>query len=340
MKAVVLRKFGAPERLVLEDAPDPVPQKGEALIRVRAAGVNFADIVARLGLYPDAPPRPMILGYEVAGTLVDALPEQGLAAGIRVVAPVMFGGYAELAVADSRAVRAIPDACDDATAASIPVVYLTAYRGLFGATTVKAGETVLVHAAAGGVGLAAIELCRIAGATVIGTASAAKRDFLVGQGVSHVIDYRTQDFEAEVMRITNGAGVDVVLDSQGGASLKKGARLLRHGGRLVMYGVSSMVTGERRSLWSALKTLVGMPRFHPVSLMNNNRAVLGINMNHFGVKNPDSLSRDLDQILAWVQGGKLHPRVDRTFPLGDAAAAHRYIQERKNIGKVVLTVND
>ncbi len=334
MKAVLVRKFGPPERLVVEDVPDPAPKPGDALIRVHAAGVNFADIVARVGLYPDAPPRPMILGYEVAGTLVNALPKQGLPAGIRVVAPVMFGGYAELAIADARAVRAIPDGCDDATAASIPVVYLTAYRGLCGATTVKAGETVLVHAAAGGVGLAAIELCRLAGATVIGTASAAKRDFLVGQGVAHVIDYRSQDFEAEVMRLTAGAGVDVVLDSQGGSSIKKGARLLKHGGRLVMYGVSSMITGERRSIWSALKTVLGMPRFHPISLMNNNRAVLGINMNSYSINTPGAL----DQILFWVRDGKLQPRVDRTFPMGEAPAAHRYIQERKNIGKVVLTI--
>lgn len=140
------------------------------------------------------------------------------------------------------------------------------------------------------------------------------------------------------MRLTNGVGVDVVLDSQGGSSLKKGARILKHGGRLVMYGVSSMVTGERRSIWSALKTLLGMPRFHPVSLMNQNRAVLGINMNHFAIKNPDSLARDLDQILAWVRDGKLSPRVDRTFPMGEASLAHRYIQERRNIGKVVLVV--
>src|SRR5207249_1472735 len=203
MRSVWITRTGPPEVLEVRDGPDPVPGPGQVLVRVRASGVNFADVSARLGLYPDAPPRPCVVGYEVAGT-VEALgpgADGGLAVGRRVVALTRFGGYAEAVAVPTAQVFPLADGMGFEDAAAIPVNYLTAVLILRHFGNVKRGERVLVHAAAGGVGMAAIQLCRIAGAEVIGTASAAKHAQLREAGVAHAIDYRTPDFAAEGRRI-------------------------------------------------------------------------------------------------------------------------------------------
>jgi NADPH:quinone reductase-like Zn-dependent oxidoreductase len=195
----------------------------------------------------------------------------------------------------------------------------------------------LVHSAAGGVGLAAIDLCRIYGAEVIGTASASKHEMLRERGVSHQIDYNTQDYEAEVKRLTGGRGVHIVLDAMGGSHWKKGYRCLAPTGRLVMFGLSNAATGKTRSLASVLKTLLGTPffSFPPPRLINDNRALIGVNLGHMW-EQTELLTSWLTQILAWHAEGKIHPTVGARFPLAEAAAAHHYIQDRKNVGKVVL----
>jgi len=336
MRSVWIPRTGPPEVLEVRDGPDPVAGPGQVRVRVRAAGVNFADVSARLGLYPDAPPRPCVVGYEVAGTIdaVGARVDGGLAPGRRVVALTRFGGYAEAVAVPAAQVFPLTDTMGFEEAAAIPVNYLTAVLMLRHFGNVQRGDRVLVHAAAGGVGMAAIQLCRIAGAEVIGTASAAKHAILRDAGVAHAIDYRTQDFEAEVRRITNGRGVDVVLDATG--AFRKSYRCLAPLGRLVCFGFSGAVTGMKMNWLAVVQRLVALPWFHPIRLMNDNKAVIGVNLGHLWDR-MDMLRHEMTGLLADWEAGRIRPVVGKTFPLVDAAAAHRYIQERQNVGKVVLT---
>jgi NADPH:quinone reductase-like Zn-dependent oxidoreductase len=289
-----------------------------------------------MGLYPDAPKLPAVVGYEVAG-VVDAAGDdvEGLRGGDRVIAMTHFGGYSDVVCARGQSVRRLPENIDFAGGASIPVNYLTAWLMLVRLGHVRAGERVLVHACAGGVGLAAVQICRHFGAEVIGTASAGKHERLREMGVSHCIDYRTRDFEEEVADLTGGKGVDIALDAVGGESFAKSYRCLDSFGRLFIFGVSSMAPGSKRRLGSALLGLWRMPKFKPLSLMSFNRGVFGVNLGHLWHRG-DEVTEMLEEILGLFADGTFEPVVDRTFPFADAGAAHRYIQDRKNFGKVVL----
>jgi len=336
MKQVWIPKIGEPEVLELREAPDPVPRTGEVRVRVEAAGINFADILARMGLYPDAPKLPAVVGYEVAG-VVDGVGAgvDGLADGDRVVCLTRFGGYSDVVCVPQSAARAMPENLDFEGAASIPVNYLTAWLMLVRMGNVKAGDRVLVHACAGGVGLAAVQICRHFGAEVIGTASPGKHDRLRQMGVSASIDYRSQDFEEEVRRLTGGNGVDIALDAVGGESFKKSYKSLSDMGRLFLFGVSSLAPGTKRNLVAALTGILKMPSFKPIQLMNHNKGVLGVNLGHLW-KRSDELAAMLGEILDLFADGTFTPVVDRAFPFAEAGAAHRHIQDRKNFGKVVL----
>jgi NADPH:quinone reductase-like Zn-dependent oxidoreductase len=336
VRQVVIPRYGAPDVLTPQEAPDPVPRDGEVRIAVSAAGVNFADILARLGLYPDAPKPPVVVGYEVSGVVEAVGPGvASLRVGDRVVALTRFRGYADRVVVADWMAFPIPTAMDAQIAAAIPVNYATALLALYQLTNVSAGETVLIHGAGGGVGIAATQLARLRGATVIGTASSSKHDAIRQQGVQHAIDYRTASVTAEVNRLTNGRGVDVVLDPLGGASFADSYALLAPLGRLVMYGVSSIAPGERRSLWRALTTMLRMPKFKPLSLMNRNRGVFGLNLGHLWDERR-RLADAMTFLVGEVADGRLRPVVGRAFPLERAADAHRYMQSRSNIGKVLL----
>jgi NADPH:quinone reductase-like Zn-dependent oxidoreductase len=336
MRQVVIPRHGGAEVFEIRETPDPSPGDGEVRIRVRAAGINFADILARIGLYPDAPRPPVVVGYEVAG-VVDAVGNEvtGLHEGDRVVALTQFGGYSEAVVVPAFQVYRFPDRLSDAEAAAVPVTYLTAAIALYRMAAITAGETVLVHNAGGGVGIAATQLARLRRAAVIGTASAAKHVALHEFGVEHAIDYRHTDVEREVKRITRGRGVDVVLDPIGGKSFGASYRMLAPLGRLVMLGMSSM-SGERRSAWRVLQSWWAMKSFAPLSLINRNRGVFGLHVGHLWEERRQ-LQPLMDLILAELDAGRLTPVVARTFPLEQAGDAHRFIQSRANIGKVVLT---
>jgi NADPH:quinone reductase-like Zn-dependent oxidoreductase len=340
MRQIVITRYGTPEVLQVREAPDLSPGADEVRIAVHAAGVNFADVMARLGLYPDAPKPPVVVGYEVAG-VVDAIGRgvTDLREGDRVVALTYFGGYATQAVVPAGFAFAIPDALSAVDAAAIPVNYLTAYLALYRLANVTAGETVLIHGAGGGVGIAATQLARLRGATILGTASSTKHDAILRGGVDHAIDYRHVDVVSEVRRLTRDRGADVVLDPLGGASFRDSYRLLAPLGRLVVYGVSALATGERRNWLHALTTLVRMPRFSPLSMMNRNRGVFGLNLGHLWDER-DKLADAMTFLLGEVAGKRLHPIVARTFPLDRAADAHRFVQSRSNIGKVVLVAGE
>jgi NADPH:quinone reductase-like Zn-dependent oxidoreductase len=299
--------------------------------------VNFADILARMGLYPGSPRPPAVIGYEVAGR-VDAL-GPGVTvpvAGERVMAVTRFGGYADTVIVPSTSAFRVPAGLSDAEAAAIPVNYLTAIVALYKLANLSPGETVLVHGAGGGVGIAAIQLARLRRARIIGTASAMKHDALRSFGVEHAIDYRTADVEHEVKRFTQGRGVDVILDPLGGRSFAKSYRLLAPLGRLVVYGVSSIAAGERRSLWHLVREWAAMPVFSPLSMINRNRGVIGLHLGHLWSETRQ-LALAMDQLLGEFGAGRLSPVLSKCFPLDRARDAHRFIQSRGNIGKVVLT---
>src|SRR5829696_4766235 len=279
MRQAVIARHGGPDVFELREAPDPVPGAGELRIRVRAAGINFADILARIGLYPDAPKPPVVVGYEVAG-VVDAVghgvtnPHEG----DRVVALTRFGGYSDYVVVPAAQAYRFPDRLSDAEAAAVPVTYLTAAIALYRMAALTSGETVLVHNAGGGLGIAATQLARLRRATVIGTASAGKHDALRAFGVEHTIDYRHANVVDEVRRITKGRGVDVVLDPIGGPSFLASYRLLAPLGRLVVFGLSAAAPSERRNWWQAFRAWRSTPKFDPLSMINRNRGVFGLHV--------------------------------------------------------------
>lgn len=338
MRALVNVKAGGPEVLQVQQRPDPMPRPGEVLIRVERAGLNFADISARVGLYPDAPKFPMVMGYEVSGT-VEALGNgvTSFSKGERVVAMSRFGGQAELVAVPVGQARRIPDSLGFDEAAALPVNALTAFHMLHWVAPLHPGMTVLIHMAAGGVGLSAIQLCRaVKDVTIIGTSSASKHGFLREQGVHHCIDYRTKDYATEVMALTKHRGVDRVLDALGGPDWQKGYELLKPGGHLCCFGWANMVAGEKRSLLRVASQFLQLKRYSPMELMDTNRAVSGTNMGHLW-EEVELMGHHLDKVLELVNAGKLTMRVDRVFPLEKAGEAHAYVQARKNIGKVLLS---
>ena len=337
MRQAVITRHGPPEVFEMRERPDPAPGGGELRIRVRAAGINFADILSRLGLYPDAPKPPMVVGYEVAGH-VDAIGRDvtGFSEGDRVVALTRFGGYSNVVVAPAAHCFHFPEALSDAEAAAVPVTYLTAAIALYRMAALAPNETVLVHNAGGGVGIAATQLARLRRATVIGTASAMKHAALRSFGVEYPIDYHHADVAAEVKKITRGRGVDVVLDPIGGRSFTDSYRLLAPLGRLIIYGLSAAAPGERHNWFRALRAWSATPRFDPLSMINRNRGVFGLHVGHLWDQR-EQLAPLMEMLISELRAERLRPIVAKTFPLDHAADAHRFIQSRSNIGKVVLT---
>jgi NADPH:quinone reductase-like Zn-dependent oxidoreductase len=341
VKALVQTGNGGPEVLQVLERPDPAVGPGEVRIAVKAAGINFADTMARLGLYPDAPKTPCVMGYEVAGTIETVgTGVTDFAVGDRAMAGIRFGGQAELVTVPADQALPLPERLSFEQGAAFPVNYGTAYAALIIMGSLREGDRVLIHAAAGGVGIAATQIARNAGAEIFGTASPAKHDAIRAQGVTHAIDYRNQDFEAEVMRITGGEGVDLVIDALGPTSFRKDYRLLRSGGRLVMYGLSEVTKESGRDIPAALKGLLKMPLatipwWKSLALMNENKGIFGLNMLKWWERE-GSLDRVTEPLMADLEAGRLEPVVAEAFPFERAGEAHEFIAQRRNVGKVVL----
>ena len=341
MRAVVITRHGEPEVLRVEQRPDPPVGPGEVRVAVRAAGINFADLMARSGVYPDAPSPPCVIGYEVAGE-VESVGEgvDSHSVGDRVIAGTRFGGYAELVSVPVGQVVPLPKKLSFEQGAAFVVNYTTAYAALMIMGGLKADERLLIHAAAGGVGIAATQVAKGIGAEIFGTASASKHEAIKEQGVEHAIDYRNQDFAAEVTRITGGTGLDLIIDAVGPSSFRKDYGILRAGGRLVMYGASEIQTGEKRDLPTALRALARMPRatmpwWKSLAIMNENKGVFGLNMLKWW--DAEGLDRVLEPLADGLAGGQYKPVVAEAFSFERAPDAHRFIAERRNVGKVVLT---
>lgn len=336
MRQVVTTKNGGVDVLRVEEKPDPKPKKGEALIRVRAAGLNFADILARQGLYPDGPAKPCVMGYEVAG-VVEELGEgvNSALAGKSVVAMTRFGGQSEFVTVKATQMFQKPEQLTFEQAAAVPVNYLTAYALIVVMGSLHEGESILIHNAGGGVGLAALDIAKKIGAETFGTASPAKHEFLRERGLDHPIDYRNQDWLPVLKQLTAGRGVELILDPIGGDHWKKSYAALRHTGRLGMFGVSSASANGIKGKFKLVKAAIQMPRFHPLGLLSKNRGVFGLNLGHMWHE-PEKVAIWMRGIMRGVEEGWVRPYVDRTFKFEDAGEAHKYIESRRNIGKVVL----
>jgi synaptic vesicle membrane protein VAT-1 len=336
MRAIWITKAGGPDALELRETADPEPGPGQVRVRVRAAGLCFADVMAAQGLYPDAPKPPCVVGYEAAG-LVDAGSSEDHPVGQRVLAVTHFGGHSDVVCVPAEQVAEIPGGASFEEAAAIPINYLTAYHLLFRIANVRPHERVLVHMAAGGVGTAALQLCRTVDELVtFGTASAAKHEVLRAEGCRYPIDYRTVDYAAEIRRLTGGEGVDVVLDALGGKDWRKGLKLLRPGGRLVAFGFANFARGERRNPARVAAQALATPLITPLQLMVHNRTVSGVHLGRLW-GNAASLREEFRAVLALWEAGRIKPRIDAAYPFTEAAAAHRRILRRQNVGKVVLT---
>ena len=281
MRQIVITKYGDPDVLQIQEQKDPEPTPDEVLINVKAIGINFADILARKGLYPDAPKAPCVVGYEVAG-IVEAAGQNVDAAmvGQSVLALTRFNGYSDRVCVPENNIFTIPESLDFERAAGIPVNYLTAYQLICVMGGLRKGESILIHNAGGGVGLAALDIALHLEATTFGTASGKKHSFLRERGLHHPIDYRNQDFLAAVMQLTDGKGVELIIDPIGGKNWKKSYRALRSTGRLGMFGVSTVTESKMGRSLQFVKLLTQMPWYNPLGLMNAKKSVFGVNLGH------------------------------------------------------------
>lgn len=336
MRAVVISKHGGPEALRVQERPDPPLGPGEVRIDVAAAGVNFADVMARMGLYPDAPKPPCVVGYEVAGTILELGDgpigdrPAGLSAGERVLAGTQFGGYASQVVVPAGDVVALPERLSFEQGAAIPVNYATAWAALIGYGSLQHGERVLIHSAGGGVGIAATQIAKRVGVELYGTASPGKHARISELGVDHALDYTRQGWERGLPKF------DVILDAVAGKSFRTSYDLLAPGGRLVAFGASSLVTGQRRNMLKAVATVVRMPRFNLIKQMSESKAVIGLNMLTLW-KDRGTLQPWIAPLRAMLDDGTIEPVIAGEFAFEEAGAAHSMITERRNVGKVVLT---
>jgi NADPH:quinone reductase-like Zn-dependent oxidoreductase len=338
MQAIWITKHGGPQVLETRETPDPEPGPGEVRVRVKAAGLNFAEVMARQGLYPDAPKPPCIVGYEGAG-VVDA---RGLgvtepALGTRVLYMSRFEGHASAVCVSESQVYPLPQGMTFEEGAALPVNYLTAYHMLFRIARIRPGEHVLIHMAAGGVGTAVLQLCKtVKDVVTYGTASAKKHEYVRSHGCHHPIDYRTSEYAEVVRELTKDRGVDLVLDALGGADWKKGFDLLKPTGMLIAFGLANANTGGKRRMLHVLAQLARVPRFSPMKLMDMNRTVSGVNMGHlFG--EVEMMREELTALLDLYRQGHIKPHIGASFPFSKAADAHGELELGKNLGKVVLT---
>jgi NADPH:quinone reductase-like Zn-dependent oxidoreductase len=336
MRQIVTTANGDIDVLKVQEKPDPIPRDDEVVIRVRAAGLNFADILARQGLYPDGPPKPCVMGYEVSGVVAAAGKDVNSSfVGKSVVAMTRFGGQSEMIAVKATQMFEKPEKLTFEQAAAIPVNYLTAYALLVVMGSLHKDESILIHNAGGGVGLAALDIAKQIGAVTYGTASSGKHKFLAERGLDHAIDYRNQDWQPQLMQLTNGRGVDLIIDPIGGAHWKKSYAALRHTGRLGMFGVSTASANGISGKLKMLKAVIQMPRFHPLGLLNKNRGVFGLNLGHMWHE-PEKVALWMRDILRGVDEEWIRPHVDQAFSFDEVGKAHRRLEERKNIGKVVL----
>ena len=306
-------------------------------VRAKACGLNFAEVSARQGLYPDAPKPPCVVGYEGAG-VVDAVGSgvDDVSVGDRVAYLCRFGGHSDTVVIPADQAIPMPQAMTFEEGAALPVNYLTAYHMLFRVGRIRPGEHVLVHMAAGGVGTAVLQLCRtVEGVVTYGTASAAKHEYVREHGCDHPIDYRSMDYVDEIRRLRGESGVDLVLDALGGKDWRKGYELLAPAGQLILFGLANTNTGGKRSLLHVLKVILSVPRWGGMKLLDENKGVAGVNIGHLW-EQKTMLREELQELMRLYEQGAIKPHIHGVYAFDQARDAFGEIEFGKNLGKVLL----
>jgi len=336
MKSVILTKYGAPEVLKVKEFKDIEPSDNQVRIKVHYAGINFAEIMARMKLYPGGPKPGAVLGGEVSGA-IDKIGDnvQGLSVGEKVMGLSLNGSYSSQVCIDQDAIIPLPNNFNLDEAAAFPVTYITAYMMMFDLGNLQENDTFLIHGAGGGVGTAAIQLAKTKNIKIIGTSSSWKHDRLIKMGVDKCIDYNLDNTEKEIMDFTNDKGVDLAIDPVGAKNWKLSYKVLAKMGKLIIYGDQNLVKGDKLKPLVAMKEMYLMPKYKPMDLMANNKAVMGYHLGRF--KGHEwKVQRSIKNLIRLVNDNDLHPIIDSKFSFEDAPKAHRHIQSRKNFGKVLL----
>ena len=338
MNAIFLKKYGDPEQ-AFEQRELKIPEAGpgEVTIKVEAFGINFADVLARRGLYPDAPKNPALLGYDVAGTIYQiGEGVNGFSVGQRVTAMTRFGGYAEYAKTVQEGVAVIPDDLDCETATALTTQGCTAYYCAAESVQLHRGDKVLIQAAAGGVGTILVQIAKHKGCYVYGTASTKKQEYLKQIGVDFPIDYKENDFAEVINNHLGASALDVVFDSLGGKIFKKGMKLLGPGGRMVFFGAASQARGSKTSKLGALRVALGFGFWSPIPLIMKSQGLIGVNMLRIADHRPHVLNHCLKEVIKLTDQGVIKPNVGKVFQAEEIAEAHDYLESRRSTGKVVL----
>lgn len=337
MKAVYLIKNGkADTAFEIREVVQPRPNANQVLIKVEAFGLNFADVMARLGLYKAVPPLPAILGYDVVGK-VEAMGNEvtHLQIGERVTALTRFGGYAEYAVAEKEVVLPVPKIFSAGVAVALGTQYTMAYFLGYNMANLQENDKVLIHAAAGGVGSALVQMALHKNCFVLGTCgSAEKVEYLKGMGVQGPINYRSNDFGKMARNIIGKQGIDAIFDPIGGKSIKKDYRLLGAGGRVFSYGLSSM--NQTKSIFGKLWVLAQFGVYHPVQFLSSSKGIIGVNILKIAEENPNKISQAMQEVIRLTQEGIVDPHVGGEFQVDQLAQAHTLLESRKSIGKIVV----
>jgi synaptic vesicle membrane protein VAT-1 len=339
MRAAVITKFGPPEVLQIRDNPVPSIGGGDVLVRTRAIGLNFAEVFARLGYYPAIPKPPFIPGIEFSG-VVEAVGAsvRGTKKGDRVFGFSKHNAYAEFVAVPKESILRMPRTMSFEDAAAFGVASLTAYHGLVTLAHLKRGERLLIHAAAGGVGTAALQIARHLGATSYATVgSEAKVKIAEELGAEVVINYSRHDFAAILRNETQGEGLDVILDSVGGKIMRKGWKLLAPMGRYVLFGFAAVANDRSVNKLKALQEAISVPFIYPPSMVTKNISLMGFNL-YFLAQKRKYLRKTMEQLLRWYDKGILRPMVGSVFPFEKIVEAQAFLQSRQSVGKVVVSV--
>lgn len=324
----------------VKETPNPSLKDGQAIVRVKAAGLNYAEVVIRTGFYPDAPAFPFIPGYEFAGVVENTQKTNQIKTGDRVVGVTMFGAQAQYVAVDEGQMLKIPDSLEFEQAAALPVNYLTAYFALHNLGHIRKGERVLIHSCAGGVGTAAAQLALAEGAEIYGTTSSAEKiDYLKKMGVQHPINYQQSDFADIINQKTSGRGVNLVLDSVGGSVFRRSLKLLAPGGRIICYGVTDMMSGGRKKIWRILLKYLTSPKVKVLDLVQHNRCVFGLALNRF-IDDKDSIMPTLGKIIELCAKGVIRPYIGKSYSYDKVSEGHAWLESGRGFGKIILNFNN
>ncbi len=341
MKAAFVTEYGGPDVLEIRETPDPVPSPRHILVRVEAFGLNFADIFGRFGVYPGTPRPPFIPGLELAGVVAGV--GEGVTQfreGDRVMGYSRLGSHAEFATLDERLAIQLPDRMRFDEGAAFLATNLSAYHGIIRLANARQGERLLVHAAAGGVGLASVQIGLHLGCEIFATAGTnAKVDFVRAQGAHHVVNYTETDFSEEIRSITDSDGVDVVMDSVGGDVFRKSWDLLAQMGRYILYGISSVTGKGALNKLKVAKAFSHMRPIFPPNLLGANKGIFGFNLGTLRGKE-GYFKEAVTELITLYNAGAIRPVIGSTFPFSRIVDAHRALQLRQSIGKVVVLMNE